>query len=95
MCTGMLSCQQTQNVIDGKKRIILNPSEQQRRDFETVTFAENEVYGVDILISSGEDGKVSLFACLFFFSSFALGSDNLGSPDPKTQNRRSTSAIRR
>lgn len=22
---GMLSCQQTQNVIDGKKRIILNP----------------------------------------------------------------------
>ncbi|PAV16518.1 proliferation-associated 1 [Pyrrhoderma noxium] len=54
---GMLSCQQTQNVIDGKKRIILNPSEQQRRDFETVTFAENEVYGVDILISSGEDGK--------------------------------------
>ena len=66
MCTGMLSCQQTQNVIDGKKRIILNPSEQQRRDFETVTFAENEVYGVDILISSGEDGKVSLFACLFF-----------------------------
>ena len=67
MCTGMLSCQQTQNVIDGKKRIILNPSEQQRRDFETVTFAENEVYGVDILISSGEDGKVSLFACLSFF----------------------------
>ena len=66
MCTGMLSCQQTQNVIDGKKRIILNPSEQQRRDFETVTFAENEVYGVDILISSGEDGKVSSFACFFF-----------------------------
>ena len=63
----MLSCQQTQNVIDGKKRIILNPSEQQRRDFETVTFAENAVYGVDILISSGEDGKVSLFACFFFF----------------------------
>ena len=58
----MLSCQQTQNVIDGKKRIILNPSEQQRRDFETVTFAENEVYGVDILISSGEDGKVSPFS---------------------------------
>ncbi|KAI0044029.1 proliferation-associated protein 1 [Auriscalpium vulgare] len=57
---GMLSCQQTQNVIDGKKRIILNPSEQQKRDFETVTFAENEVYGIDILISSGEDGKARL-----------------------------------
>jgi len=54
---GMLSCQQTQNVIDGKKRIILNPSEAQKRDFETATFAENEVYGMDILISSGEDGK--------------------------------------
>lgn len=57
----MLSCQQTQNVIDGKKRIILNPSEGQKRDFEAATFAENEVYGVDILVSSGEDGKVRLF----------------------------------
>lgn len=54
----MLSCQQTQNVIDGKKRIILNPNETQRRDTETITFAEDEVYGIDILISSGEDGKV-------------------------------------
>ena len=54
----MLSCQQTQNVIDGKKPIILNPSEGQKRDFEAATFAEGEVYGIDILISSGEDGKV-------------------------------------
>ncbi|KAI0001479.1 peptidase M24, structural domain-containing protein [Russula compacta] len=57
---GMLSCQQTQNVIDGKKRIILNPAEGQRRDFEAVTFAEGEVYGIDILVSSGEDGKARL-----------------------------------
>jgi hypothetical protein len=57
---GMLSCQQTQNVIDGKNRIILNPGEGQKKDFETVTFAEGEVYGLDILISSGEDGKVRL-----------------------------------
>jgi len=57
---GMLSCQQSQNVIDGKKRIILNPSESQKKEFETITFAENEVYGVDILISSGEDGKARL-----------------------------------
>ncbi|KAF9456761.1 proliferation-associated protein 1 [Collybia nuda] len=57
---GMLSCQQTQNVIDGKKRIILNPSEAQKRDFEAATFAEGEVYGMDILISSGEDGKARL-----------------------------------
>jgi hypothetical protein len=56
----MLSCEQKQNVIDGKKRIILNPTESQRRDFETATFAENDVFGIDILISSGEDGKVSL-----------------------------------
>jgi curved DNA binding protein len=57
---GMLSCQQTQGVIDGKKRIILNPSESQKRDFEAATFAEEEVYGMDILISSGEDGKARL-----------------------------------
>ena len=56
----MLSCQQTQNVIDGKKRIILNPAEGQKKDFETVTFAEGEVYGIDILVSSGEDGKVKV-----------------------------------
>ena len=56
----MLSCQQTQNVIDGKKRVILNPNDGQRKDFETITFAEGEVYGIDILISSGEDGKVRL-----------------------------------
>ncbi|BFZ60467.1 hypothetical protein YB2330_001503 [Saitoella coloradoensis] len=54
---GMLSHQQTQNVIDAKKQIILNPSEQQKKDFATHTFEENEVYGVDILISSSE-GKV-------------------------------------
>ena len=35
-------------------------SEAQKKEFEAVTFAENEVYGIDILISSGEDGKVSL-----------------------------------
>ena len=60
----MLSCQQTQNVIDGKKRIVLNPGEGQKKDFETITFAEGEVYGIDILISSGEDGKVRLNALL-------------------------------
>ena len=55
---GMLSCQQEQNVIDGKKRIVLNPSEAQKREFETATFSEGEVWGIDILVSSGEDGKV-------------------------------------
>lgn len=55
---GMLSCQQEQNVIDGKKRIVLNPSEAQKREFDTVTFAEGEVWGIDVLVSSGDDGKV-------------------------------------
>ncbi|KAG0271714.1 Proliferation-associated protein 2G4 [Linnemannia exigua] len=54
---GMLSHQQEKNVIDGKKQIILNPTEGQRSDFEKCTFAENEVYCVDIMISSGE-GKI-------------------------------------
>jgi len=44
-------------VIDGKKRVILNPGEGQKKDFETITFAEGEVYGIDILVSSSEDGK--------------------------------------
>ncbi|KAF9357191.1 Proliferation-associated protein 2G4 [Mortierella sp. NVP85] len=51
---GMLSYQQEKNVIDGKKQIILNPTEGQRQDFEKCTFAENEVYCVDIIVSSGE-----------------------------------------
>jgi len=54
----MLSCQHSKNVIDGKKRIILAPSQEQRSGFETVTFAEGETYGVDILVTTGEDGKV-------------------------------------
>ncbi|KAF8515415.1 proliferation-associated protein 1 [Hysterangium stoloniferum] len=54
---GMLSCQHSKNIIDGKKRIILNPPQDQRAGFDTVTFAEGEIYGVDILISSGEDGR--------------------------------------
>lgn len=54
---GMLSHNQEQNVLTGKKEIILNPSESQKRDFETQTFEEGEVYGVDILVSTGE-GKV-------------------------------------
>jgi curved DNA binding protein len=56
----MLSCQQTKNVIDGKKRIILNPSPQQKSDLDTFTFAEDEVYGMDVLITTGEDGKARI-----------------------------------
>ena len=54
----MLSCQQSKNLIDGKKRIILNPPEGARTGVDTCTFEEGEVWGVDILITSGSDGKV-------------------------------------
>ncbi|CAE6426894.1 unnamed protein product [Rhizoctonia solani] len=55
---GMLSCQQTQNVIDGKKRIILNPTPELKSGLDTATFAEGEVWGIDILVASNDDGKV-------------------------------------
>ncbi|OLL23272.1 Curved DNA-binding protein [Neolecta irregularis DAH-3] len=54
---GMLSHQQERNVIDGKKQIILNPTEPQRREMSTHIFEEGEIYGVDILVSTAE-GKV-------------------------------------
>jgi methionine aminopeptidase len=55
---GMLSCQHEKNVTDGKKRILLNPSPELKREHGTVEFAEGEVYGVDVLIVTGADGKV-------------------------------------
>ena len=54
-CEGILSHSQERNVVDGKKEIILNPSENIKR--ETHKFEQGEVYGVDILVSTGE-GKV-------------------------------------
>jgi len=51
---GMLSHQLKQHVIDGEKTIIQNPSDQQRKDHEKAEFEVNEVYAVDVLISSGE-----------------------------------------
>lgn len=55
---GMLSCQHEKNVTDGKKRVLLNPSPELRRDHETATFEEGEVYGVDVLVVTGTNGKV-------------------------------------
>ncbi|KAI8078196.1 DNA-binding protein [Gilbertella persicaria] len=54
---GMLSHNQLKDKTDGEKQIILNPTEAHLRDFKRVEFAENEVYAIDILVSSGE-GKV-------------------------------------
>jgi curved DNA binding protein len=56
---GMLSHQIERDVLDGPKRIILNASPEARKDIETVTFEEGEVYSLDILISCG-DGKPKL-----------------------------------
>lgn len=55
----MLSCEHTQGAIDGKKRIILNPTPEQRSSHEKVSFVAGEVYGVDVLVASSPDGKVS------------------------------------
>lgn len=53
---GMLSHQLKQNVIDGEKTIIQNPTDAQKKDHKKCEFELNEVYAVDILISTG-DGK--------------------------------------
>ncbi|KAK3106673.1 hypothetical protein FSP39_024934 [Pinctada imbricata] len=51
---GMLSHQLKKHVIDGEKAIIQNPTEAQRKEHEKCEFEVHEVYGVDVLISSGE-----------------------------------------
>ncbi|KXN70932.1 proliferation-associated protein 1 [Conidiobolus coronatus NRRL 28638] len=54
---GMLSYQVEQNVLEGEKQIILNPTEAHRKGFKINEIAQNEVYCVDIVVSS-KDGKV-------------------------------------
>ncbi|GMM49954.1 hypothetical protein DASB73_009120 [Starmerella bacillaris] len=55
---GMLSMQHVQNNVCGKKRVIINPNDTQRKSHETQKFEENEVYGLDIIISTaGSTGK--------------------------------------
>merc|ERR1712131_160521 len=53
---GMLSYQMVKDTIDGKKTIIKNPTEKQRQEHEKCEFAVNEVYAIDMLITTG-DGK--------------------------------------
>ena len=55
--SGMLSHQLKQFRIDGEKSIIQNPTEAQKKDHEKCEFEVNEVYAIDVLISTGE-GKV-------------------------------------
>ncbi|KAK0550609.1 hypothetical protein OC846_000718 [Tilletia horrida] len=55
MVEGMNSCQMEKDVIDGKKKIVFNPEANNRP--ENFKLEENEVYGIDIHITTGPDGK--------------------------------------
>lgn len=54
--SGMLSHELKQFRIDGDKSIIQNPTEAQKKSHEKCEFEVNEVYAIDVLISTG-DGK--------------------------------------
>ncbi|CUM64138.1 uncharacterized protein PRCAT00001729001 [Priceomyces carsonii] len=54
----MLSHNQEKNVLYGPKEIILNPAKENKSQMDTYKFEENEVYGLDVLISTSSDGKV-------------------------------------
>ncbi|TRY68376.1 hypothetical protein TCAL_12211 [Tigriopus californicus] len=64
---GMLSHQLEQNIIDGAKTIIQNPSEAQRKEHDKYDFELHEVYAIDVLISTGEgqgrekDTKITIY----------------------------------
>jgi len=64
---GMLSHELTQFKLDGPKTIIQNPSELHRKEHDKGVFEANEVYALDILISTGNGAarettaKVSVF----------------------------------
>jgi curved DNA binding protein len=54
---GMLSTELRRTVLDGQKQIILNPTEEQRRQFQVSEFASGEVYSIDVLMTTSEDAK--------------------------------------
>ncbi|CAM9018509.1 unnamed protein product [Wickerhamomyces anomalus] len=54
---GMLTHNQERNVLTGPKEIIINPNEEQKGQVDTFEFEEGQVFGLDILMSTGE-GKV-------------------------------------
>lgn len=54
----MLSHNQERNVMYGPKEVILNPTKENKNQIDTFRFEENEVYGLDILVSTSADGKV-------------------------------------
>lgn len=54
---GMLTHNQERNVLTGPKEIIINPTDSQKSQVETFDFEVGQVFGLDILVSTGE-GKV-------------------------------------
>eukprot|EP00038_Savillea_parva_P006270 m.162612 g.162612 ORF g.162612 m.162612 type:complete len:406 (+) comp12218_c0_seq1:139-1356(+) len=50
---GFLSHQLAKNKIDGEKAVIQNPTPQLRKEHKDAVIAEHEVYGIDILMSTG------------------------------------------
>lgn len=64
---GMLSHQLKQFKIDGEKTIIQNPNDAQRKEHEKFELDKDEVYGMDVLVSTGEgvgketDTRVSVY----------------------------------
>ena len=54
---GIISHDMEQNRMLGEKRIIQNPGEALRKEYKKCSFAENEVYNVDVLFTTGE-GKL-------------------------------------
>lgn len=54
---GILSSELKRTVLDGGKQIVINPTENQRREFPVTHFALGEIYSIDVLVSSSPDGK--------------------------------------
>lgn len=54
----MLTHNQERDVLYGPKEVILNPAKEHKNRMEVHRFEELEVYGLDILISTSEEGKV-------------------------------------
>lgn len=50
---GFLSHQLTKNKIDGPKAVIQNPTPALRKEHKDATIEEHEVYGIDIIMSTG------------------------------------------
>jgi len=57
---GMLSSKLERTVLDGEKQIVMNPTVQQRREFETSEFELGEVWSIDVLVSSSSDARARL-----------------------------------